>query len=96
MATQLGTATVSFGATPTNRASVTVTGLSGLSVATHKEAFVQADDSTTDNTTNAHYLLGIWGRFTCEYISSTSMKIYVDLLVGEATGDFKIHYVTAD
>lgn len=95
MATQLGTATIDFGSTPTNQATILVTGLSGLSVGVHKEAFVQADDSTGSNDAAAHRLLGYWGRFTCEYVSATTMNIHCDLLIGFATGTFTIHYVTA-
>ncbi len=95
MATQLGIATLDFGSTPTNTGTILVTGLTGLSVAVHKEAYVQADDTTVDNNAAEHRLLGIWGRFTCEYVSATSMNIHCDLLVGEAKGTFKIHYVTA-
>jgi hypothetical protein len=95
VATVVGTATLDFGTTPTDSASVTVTGLSGLTIGTHKEAFVQSDDSTADNTVGDHRLLGYWGRFTCEYVSATSMKINCDLLIGDAKGTFTVHYVTA-
>lgn len=85
-------ATIDFGVTPASSATVLVTGLTGLTVAKHKDAFVQADDSTAGNTVNAHRLLAYWGRFTCEYVSATSMNIHCDLLVGLASGTFKIHY----
>jgi hypothetical protein len=95
MATVVGTATLDFGSTPTDSASITVTGLSGLTIGTHKEAFVQSDDSTVDNSAGDHRLLGYWGRFTCEYVSTTDMIINCDLLIGEAKGTFVVHYVTA-
>lgn len=91
----VGTIALDFGATPTDQATVLVTGLSGLAVATHKEAFVQADDSTADSSIDDHRRLGLWGRFTCEYVSATTMNIHCDLLVGLAKGTFTIHYVTA-
>ena len=94
MATIIGTATLDFGSTPTDNAVVQVTSLSGLSIGSHKEAFVQADDSTASNNANAHHLLGFWGRFTCEYVNATTMNIYCDLLIGNATGTFIVHYVT--
>lgn len=90
-----GTAVLDFGATPAEDATVLVTGLSGLSIATHKKAFVQADDSTATNTANAHRLLAYWGQFSCEYVSATSMNIHCNLLVGLATGTFTVHYVIA-
>lgn len=91
----LGTATLDFGATPTDSATILVTGLSGLAIATHKEAFMQADDSTADNTASDHRLLGFWGRFTCEYVSATTMNIHCDLITGLAKGTFTVHWVTA-
>lgn len=87
-----GIATVDFGATPTDEASVTVTGLSSLSVGSHKKAYIQSDDTTTDNTANAHHLFSYWGKVTCEYLSSTSMIIKCNLLIGLAKGTFKVHY----
>ena len=90
-----GTATLSFGTTPVDFASVTVTGLSGITTGTHKEAFVQSDDSTATNDVNSHKQLGSSGRFVCEYVSSTSIKINCDLLFWLATGDFTVHYVIA-
>lgn len=90
-----GTATLNFGSTPTDEASVLVSGLTGLSVATHKEAFVQGDDSTVDNDSTAHKTLAQSGRFNCEYVSASSMNVYCDLMFGLATGQFTIHWVTS-
>ena len=95
MATQIGTVTIDFGSTPTNTGTILVTGLTGLTLDTHKEAYVQADDTTVDNTAVEHRLLGIWCRFSCEYVSATTMNIHCDLFIGEVIGTFKIHYVTA-
>ena len=90
-----GTATLDFTSTPNNTASVTVTGLSGLSTGTFKEAFIQSDDSTVDNDSTNHRTLALYGRFTCEYLSSSSMIINCDLIAGYATGTFSVRYVTA-
>lgn len=94
----LGTATLDFGATATDAANVLVTGLTGLAVGTHKEAFIQADDSIgggSGNTAQAHALLAFSGRFSCEYVSATSMRIYCDLLFALASGQFTVHWVTS-
>lgn len=91
----VGTATLDFGATPTDTGSVLVGGLSGLSVGTHKEAFIQGDDSTGDNTTDAHQQLAARAQLCCEYVSATSMTISADVLVGFASGTFTVHWVTA-
>lgn len=90
-----GTATLDFGSTPTMEATILVTGLSGLAVATHKEAFVQGDDSTGDNDANAHKRLRFMGQLDCEYVSATTMNINCNLLRDMATGTFTVHYVTA-
>jgi len=90
-----GTATLDFGATPADEASVLVSGLSGLTVGTHKEAFVQGDDSTGSNDALAHKFFALSGRFSCEYVSAASMRIYCDLVMGLATGTFVVHWATA-
>lgn len=89
-----GTATLDFGATPTDEAVILVSGLSGLTVGTHKEAFVQGDDSTVDNDATDHKFLGLSGRLTCEYVSATEMNARCDLIMGLATGTFTIHWAT--
>lgn len=90
-----GTATLDFGATPAVEASVLVTGLSGLSVGTHKEAFVQGDDSTAGNNANAHQRLRFMAQLECAYVSATSMTITCNLTRDLATDTFLVHYVTA-
>lgn len=90
-----GTVTLDFGSTPAMEATVLVSGLSGLSVATHKEAFAQGDDSTGDNDANAHMRLRAMGQFDCEYVSATSMRVNCNLIRDMATGQFTVHYVTA-
>lgn len=51
MATGLGTATIDFGAFPgSNEASVSVTGQTGISGTSKAEAYVMADDTTSDHT----------------------------------------------
>jgi hypothetical protein len=91
----LGTATLDFGTDPATEAEVIVSGLSGLAVGTHKEAFAQGDDTTADNGVEDHQLLALVGRFVCEYVSATEMRIKCYLLFGAAAGTFTIHYVTA-
>ena len=90
-----GTATLDFGATPTESASVTATGLSGLTTSTHLEAFAQGADTTATNTVDDHKFLATSGRFNCEYVSATSFKINCECTMGQATGTFVVHYATA-
>lgn len=88
-----GTATIDFGATSADTGSILVTGLSGISTSSYKIAFIQSDDSTVDNSAELHRLLSMWSKVTCEYVSSTSIRIYCDLIIGECTGTFKIRYL---
>jgi len=90
-----GTATIDFGATPTDTATVLVGGLSGLTVNSHLEPFVQGSDSTVDNSVDAHQQLAMRARFYCEYVSATNMNIVADVMIGFATGTFTVHYATA-
>lgn len=91
-----GTATLSFGATPTTEATVLVSsGLSGLTINSHMEAFVQGSDSTATNTVDDHKMLAFFGKFNCEYVSATSMNINGDLTGFLASDNFTVHWVTA-
>jgi hypothetical protein len=91
-----GTATIDFGATPTDTATILVTGLSGLTVNSPFEAFAQGSDSTgADNGTDAHQQLQSRTNFNCEYVSASSMNINADMFIGFATGTFTVHYATA-
>jgi len=90
-----GTDTIDFGATPTDSATKLVTGLSGLTVNSHLEAFMQGSDSTADNSADAHQQLAMRSNFYCEYVSVNSMNIVADVLIGFVTGTFTVHYATA-
>lgn len=89
-----GIATIDFGATPIDAATVLVSGLAGLSIATHKEAFFQDDDSTAGNTVDDHKFMRMFAEAGCEFVSATSMNINVYMQAGQATGQFKVHWVT--
>lgn len=90
-----GTATLAFGSTPATEATVLVSGLSGLTINSHLEAFVQGSDSTGTNTVDDHKMMAFFGKFNCEYVSATSMNINCDLTGFLATDNFAIHWVTA-
>jgi len=89
-----GIATIDFGATPKDEATVLVSGLSGLSVGTHKEAFFQDDDTATGNTADDHKFMRMFARAGCEFVSATEMNINVFLMAGQATNQFKVHWAT--
>ena len=90
-----GTVEIDFGSDPAVEASVLVSsGLSGLTAATHKEAFVQGDSTTTDNDADSHKQFAISAKLSCEFVSATSMRIYATLMKDLATGKFLLHWVT--
>lgn len=91
-----GTATIDFGATPTDTATILVTGLSGLSGSSHLEAWVQGSDTNgAENDTDAHQQLQSRCKFNCEYVSASSFNINADMFIGLATSTFTVHYATA-
>jgi hypothetical protein len=82
-----GTATIDF-PTLSNQATALVSGLSGVSVGTFKEAWFEDDDSTADNPSGNHRMMRIFASVGCEYVSATSMNINVDLIDGMTVGTF--------
>lgn len=84
------TGTLAFGATPADETSVTIA-TSGLAATDHIDAFVMADDTTGTNDATAHRFLAVSGRLSAEYVSATSLRVYCDLTMGLATGDFIVH-----
>lgn len=94
MATGTGTAEIDFGAFPgSNEASVTVSA-TGVTPATHVEAWVMADGTTTDHTASDHRYFPVFAALTCAP-STDSFTVY-----GRSTqklqGKFLTHYVWAN
>jgi hypothetical protein len=87
--------TIDFGATPTDTATILVVGLSGLTINSHLEPWIQGSDSTGDNSSDAHGQLASRSTCWCEYVSGTTMNIMCDVSIGFVTGTFTIHYATA-
>jgi len=78
MASAQGTAEIDFGAHPgANEASVVVTGQGSISATSKAEAYVMADDTTTDHTAQDHRYVGLWLHLTCGTPSAgTGFTIY--------------------
>lgn len=97
MATGLGTATIDFGAFPgANEASVTVTGQASISATSKVEAYIMADDTTSNHTASDHRYVGLWLALTCGTpTAATGFTIY-----GRSTeklqGQFAVRWVWAD
>ena len=89
-----GTATLSFGSTPTAEGSVTVSGQTGILTTSFAEAFIMGNDSTSDNTTTDHQFAGIALRLVCaDLVANTGFTIYVTSIAGLISGDLKIRWV---
>lgn len=88
-----GTATLDFGATPTDTASVTVGGQAGLTAASFIEAFFMREAGGT-NDADAHEQAAFFLKLVCEFVSATSFTIIAQSLVGLATGTFTVRWVT--
>jgi hypothetical protein len=90
-----GSATLDFGATPTDEASVLVTGQTALGAADHVEAFVMRE-TTADNGLEEHEGLAVHGRFVCDNdAAGDQFTIRAHLLAGFATGQFNVRWVYA-
>jgi hypothetical protein len=89
-----GTSTIDFGSTPTDNATILVTGQTGLTTSSHLEAFIQSADTSTDNDAQSHRQFAYSAKLSCEYVSDTSFYVNADLMIGLAMGTFKLHYAT--
>lgn len=86
-----GATTIDFGASGSVYASVDVTGQSGLSAASHIEAYVMAEASA-DNGVDAHVVAPL--RLRCEYLTASSFRIHAvsDWTLRDV---FNVRWVTA-
>ena len=97
MAFSTGTAIIDFGAYPgSNEASIAVTGQTGILSNTKVEAFVMADDNTTDHTANDHRYLPQFVSFTCSNpTAGVGFTIY-GRSIHKMTGTYQIRFVWSD
>lgn len=97
MATGLGTATIDFGAFPgSNETSVSVTGQTGISGTSKAEAYVMADDATSDHTAEDHRYFSALAGLTCGTPSDgIGFTIYARS-TEQLQGTFSIRWVWAD
>lgn len=92
-----GTATIDFGATLSEEASVVVTGQTGITTGCYCEAFVSHQDTTVDNGTTQHQYAGYSFKLTCgEIVAGTSFTIRAYSSLMPASGTFKLRYVTKE
>lgn len=89
-----GTATINFGSTPTDEASVVITGLTNMTTSANINVFIQSDDSTGDNSAADHDSLSYFAKCSATTrVASTGFTAVVRLWAGLAYGTYKIHYM---
>jgi hypothetical protein len=89
-----GSATLDFGSTPTDEASVAVTGQAALLSTDHVEAFLMRE-ATGDNDAEAHTALAVDSKLICDNDAASdqfTIRCFADVL---ATGQFKVRWVYA-
>lgn len=88
-----GTATISFGSTPTSEGSVTVTGQGSILSGSFVEAFLMVE-SATGNTVDDVKFAGVSLRIIVgDIVASTGFTIYATAISGLITGDVNIRWV---
>jgi hypothetical protein len=97
VATATGTATINFGAHPgANEASVAVTGQTAISATSKAEAWVMADDTTSDHTAKDHRFFATLCSPTCGTpTANTGFTIYATCLQ-KLSGTYQVRWVWAD
>lgn len=88
-----GTATLNFGATPANEASVVVTGQTAILANSQVEAYFMLD-STADNGVDEHEQAKAMCSLVCgSIVPGVGFTIKGTVLLGFATGQFTVHWV---
>ena len=97
MANATGTATIDFGAFPgSNEASIAVTGQGTISATSKVEAYIMADDTTSDHSAADHRYFAALVALTCGTpTASTGFTIYACSLE-KLQGTFALRFVWAD
>lgn len=89
-----GTATIDFGSTPTDEATVTVTGQTDLQTADHIEAWVMRD-TTADNGEEAHAALAEEINLICDQDAAADAFTIYARTGAKATGTYKVRWAYA-
>lgn len=97
MATGQGTATINFGSFPgTNEASVAVTGQAAISGTSKAEAYIMADDTSSNHSAQDHRYVGLFMALTCGTpTAGTGFTIY-GRSVEKLQGTFSLRWIWAD
>ena len=97
MANAIGTATLDFGASPgSNEASVAVTGQATISATSKAEAWVMADDTSSNHTASDHRYFAALAGLTCGTpVAATGFTIYARS-TQKLSGQFTVRWVWSD
>jgi hypothetical protein len=92
-----GTATLDFGAYPgSNEASVAVTGQASIGTGSKAEAYVMADDTSSNHTASDHRYFAALAGMTCSTpTAATGFTIHARC-AEKLTGQFQVRWVWAD
>ena len=91
----IGTATLDFG-TGSNEASVEVTGQASILATSKTDAFIMADDETSDHTASDHRYLACLAGITCGTpVAATGFTIY-GTSTQKLTGTYQVRWVWTD
>lgn len=88
----VGTGVIDFTATPSDEATVTVTGQAGLVSTTHIEAWFQHGDSTADNGVDEHAEAAQHMSLACKWTVDGSFQVIAQPMLALAIGTFKFHF----
>jgi hypothetical protein len=88
-----GTATIDFGATPAEEATVTVSGQAGFVSTSAVEAWIQHGDSTVDNGVDEHEEFAALSPLACKWTVDGSFEIKAMPIAMLGIGTFKVHWV---
>lgn len=92
----VGEATINFGAFPgSNEASVAVSDAT-ITADAKVEAYIMADDTTSDHTASDHRYLGQLASFTCGNVSAGVGFTIYGRSVHKLQGTFKLRWVWSD
>lgn len=97
MSTATGVATIDFGAWPgSNEASIAVTGQGSILATSKADAFIMADDTSSDHTAADHRYADAFMGLTCGTPTlATGFTIYARS-IEQMVGTFQIRWVWAD
>jgi hypothetical protein len=88
-----GSATLNFGSTPIDEATIAVTGQGGIVSGSHVEAFFMRETSA-DNGVEEHEAMAIYCPLTVgSIVAGTGFTIFATMLAGYATGQFAVRWV---